>query len=241
MKVAGRGFPVERGEELLLAGDLVAGPGEESGEVGEIHIGRDILMTRAGEDLRAGEALMMEIGPERACGLAWVEVFVAGPVVDGQHGTRTPVGRESGKPRVPGFVDLDDLPGIPIPFEDAGGGEFVNRLPDDGIRQDVSLGPAFVSAAELTDREGIEKLVRVNAGASLAGGQGGGDIGVPADARAKALALDFPERDGAFHEVQPDPRPPWQGLQDPGGESAIAGSEFDEVAAAAAAELVACP
>ncbi len=78
-------------------------------EVGEIDVGGEVLATGVLINLRSFEALLEQIGAERAMRAALIECVRGGAVVDGEHAAGFPLGEPFREPAVVGIVHLDRL------------------------------------------------------------------------------------------------------------------------------------
>lgn len=109
------------GTEEIGEPDQAVGMGPRSGpfdEVGEIDVGGEVLAAGVLIDGGAFEALVEEVGAERAGRAAVVEGVGRGSVVDGEEFPGAPRWHPSGEPLVIGSVDLDALAGRVIDLPD---------------------------------------------------------------------------------------------------------------------------
>lgn len=95
---------VEGGEGL--GGHPWLGPSEE---VGKVHIGGEVLPALVFECARAGDALVKQVGAQRAEGLAVVQLIGGVAIVDGQHASAVPQRDPRFEPDPVGVVDFDHL------------------------------------------------------------------------------------------------------------------------------------
>lgn len=192
-------------------GEQRAGDGPWFGpalQVGGIDIGGDVLSARVLVNLRSFEALLEEIGAERAAGAAVIERGGRGAVVDGKHAARLPKRQPPSQPLAVGVMDFDDLPWRIGLGEERGVGQGIGGKPDFAGRSgrgrgfEVKFRPTGFSVPEAADGEGIDEFVGIDQGTAVGGPEGIGDGAVPKGVFAEAGLLDGREPRGCLYEVQ---------------------------------------
>ena len=166
------------------------------GEVGEVHVGGEILAAGVEVDVGAVEPLLEEVGADGAVGAAMVEAGGGGAVVDGEEPAGFPGGHPAGEPVAVGVVDFDFLAvgmgvgeGGGIGQRRGGEEDFAGR----GVEGDSDFAPAFGGVAEAADGEGVDQFVREDDRVSAGGAEGGGGVFVPDGALAELFALEAGE------------------------------------------------